>query len=97
MRSCVVCLTAAWLSLAVTGCPDRPGSASGVSRQDCVEIVRKQNKLRSKDTGGLEIALGVTERQQVEQCLSKVTPAANRCVKQAHSAADLRSCDSLFR
>ena len=87
----------ALLGLALLGCPTPKGSETGVSRDECVDIVRKQTRLRSEDTGGLQIAVQVSERSAVDQCVAKVTQSAKRCVMQANSAADLRGCDVLFR
>ncbi len=73
-------------------------SASGpVTRHQCVDLVRKEHRLRSASTGGLDTAMQVGERADVNACLNKATPAAYRCIMHAESADDLGSCEELMK
>lgn len=84
------------LPLVVASCKGKP-AATELSRHQCVDLVRKEHRLRSASTAGLETAREVGERADVDACLGKGTKLAYRCVMHAESAADLGACDELMK
>ncbi len=75
----------------------RAGAGGGeVSRADCAEIVRKQDRLRSETPGSLPAARR-TERTRIDECERSATQSALRCVRIATTVEQLATCDSLFR
>ena len=76
---------------------ERAAGAGEVTRDQCVEIVRKQDRLESKQTGGMHAAVQRTERTRIDRCLERATERAYRCVRSADTVAKLRTCESLFR
>ncbi len=65
----------------------------GLTREQCGDVVRKQNKILTRDTGGLDVAMQSKERSSIEQCMARGTPQAYRCVMQAQTESDLQTCE----
>lgn len=95
MRPALAILALLLLS-AAAACKGRP-EAGEVTRRQCVDLVRKQHRLRSAGTDGLERAMQVGERADVDACLEKATKRAYRCVMHAEDAQDLHACDELMK
>ncbi len=89
-------LLALSLLFAVAGCKGTP-AGTAVTRRQCVDLVRKERRLRSASTAGLGMAEQVGERANVDACLGKATPRAYRCVMNAETAGDLDACDELMK
>lgn len=82
-------------ALALAACRTQ-GGATEVSREECAEIVRKQDRLRS-ETPGSYASTRRTERTRIDECTRSATASALRCVRAAGSVEQLASCDALFR
>jgi hypothetical protein len=89
-------LLALALPPAVASCKGKP-AATELTRHQCVDLVRKEHRLRSAGTSGLEMAEQVGERAGVDACLGKATQSAYRCVMHAETAGDLGACDELMK
>jgi len=88
-----VCLALVLLA----GCRSVSPPDAELSREECGALVRHVQKLQSDDTGGLQEALHVGRRADIDRCLHDGTRSAYRCVMQAGSRDQLEPCDSLFK
>jgi hypothetical protein len=91
MRRSVLCL------LLVVGCKGNVGEEGELTREQCGDLVRHVHSLEAADEGGLGHVLSIGVRSGIEGCLRTGTLRAHRCVMQAESKDDLKSCDVLFK
>ncbi|HVU01443.1 MAG TPA: hypothetical protein VHE30_06810 [Polyangiaceae bacterium] len=78
-------------------CKGQAPDGAELTREQCADLVRHVQRLRSDDTGGMRLAMQPRLTADIEGCLATGTERAHRCVMQAESAKDLEICDSLFK
>ncbi len=83
--------------LLLAGCQRTTPAGAELTYRQCSDLVRRVQQLQSEDTGGMQIAMEVRFRADIDGCLEKGTPTAYGCVMSAETAKDLDACDALYK